>query len=141
MKAKRYLQQLINLDMYIRAKDEDYQRTLARATQATQRLDAIRVQTSSDPHKKEDLSAKCTQISLDIDKATDALLDLQKEARRLIEQLEDNRYKAVLTLRYINGRSWLYIAEQMHYTYNHVHKIHGQALLVANQKWIDMDRV
>lgn len=126
--------------MYIRAKEETYEITLARATQTTQRLKDIRVQTSGNLRRQEGLAAKLTETSLEIDRATECLVELQEEARRLIETLDDNRYKTVLTLRYINGRSWGYIAEQMHYSYNHVHKIHGQALLVANRKWIDMDR-
>ena len=129
MTAKQYLQQLINLDMYIKAKEEDYELVLARATQSTKRLKDVRVQTSRDLSKQEDLAAKCAQISMDIDRATKTLLELQEEARAKIELLDDNRYKAVLTLRYLSGRSWMYIAEKLHYSIRQVHNLHGEALL------------
>lgn len=43
-------------------------------------------------------------------------------------QLEDGRFRAVLTERYLNNKRWEQIAVDMNYTYRNVIKIHGKAL-------------
>lgn len=45
-----------------------------------------------------------------------------------IEKLPNETEKLVLKFRYINGWKWERIAEEMYYTYQHIHKIHGKAL-------------
>lgn len=129
MTAKEYLRQLIDLDTLIRAKQEDYEVTMVAATQMTQRLEHTRVMTSRNLKKQEELALKMAEIGAEIEKAVKSLVELKQEARELIDKLEDNRYKAVLIHRYINCRSWGYIAENMGYNVRHVTRIHGQALL------------
>jgi DNA-directed RNA polymerase specialized sigma subunit len=134
MTAKAYLRQLIDLDTLIRAKQEDYEVTMAAATQMTQRIERDRVKTSRNLGRQEELAVRMTQIGIDIENATQALIELKEEARSLISLLEDNRYKAILIHRYINCRSWAYIAENMGYGLRHVYKIHGQALRSLEDK-------
>lgn len=133
MSAKEYLRQLITLDAYIRARKEDYEMVLSMATQATQRLKDVQVLTSRRPGKQEDLMVKCVEVSIEIDKKTLLLLELQNEARGLIEGLKDDRYRTILTLRYLLGRSWGYIAEHMGYSIRQVHRLHGEALLAFSR--------
>ena len=49
----------------------------------------------------------------------------------VLETLADERHKTLLTLRYINGRSWEQIGYDMHYERTQVFEIHGQALEAA----------
>lgn len=49
----------------------------------------------------------------------------------VLETLPDERHKTLLTLRYINGRSWEQIGYDMHYERTQVFEIHGQALEAA----------
>ena len=123
---KAYLSQLIRMDTYIQAKREDYELAMARATSITQRHDEIRV--TGGKSSREDLIIRCVEISDEIDRAIDDLIALQREARGLIDKLDDARYKTILTLRYIHCRSWGYIAEHMSYDVRWVHRLHGQAL-------------
>lgn len=134
MTAKEYLTQLLNLEMYIRTKQEDYEMALTRATQSTRRHQEVVVQTSRNLAKQEDIAAKCAEISSEIDRATSVLLDLQREARELIESLEDNRFRAVLTERYILCKDWKTISENLNFSYWHVHKLHGYALVEIEKK-------
>lgn len=129
MTAKIYLRQLIDLDTLIRARQEDYEVTLAAATQMTLWLKRDRVKTSRNLKRQEELAVRMTEIGIEIEEATSALIELKQEARALIERLEDNRHKAVLIHRYINCRSWAYIAENMGYAVRHVTRLHGEALV------------
>ncbi|HPF88592.1 MAG TPA: hypothetical protein PK537_11140 [Candidatus Limiplasma sp.] len=46
----------------------------------------------------------------------------------LIEQLEDERHRLVLTLRYINGLEWFKVEHAMHYERRQVFYFHSEAL-------------
>jgi hypothetical protein len=75
-----------------------------------------------------DKVARIRDMQIVINKEWDQLLDLRKEARERIMQLEDGRFRAVLTERYLNNKRWEQIAVDMNYTYRNVIKIHGKAL-------------
>lgn len=51
-----------------------------------------------------------------------------KEIRDRIERLEDENEKDVLVYRYILGMKWEDIAVKMGYTWQHIHRIHSNAL-------------
>ncbi len=53
----------------------------------------------------------------------------------LIEQVEDERQKTLLTLRYINGMNWEQLGYAMHYERTQIFKIHTQALEAAHAAW------
>jgi hypothetical protein len=46
----------------------------------------------------------------------------------LIERLSDERYRLVLTLRYINGLEWFKVEHAMHYERRQVFYFHAEAL-------------
>ena len=62
------------------------------------------------------------------DKKEFELLAYKSRMHNLINQLDNPSYRALLSLRYINCKTWEQIAEDMHYTTRNVHKIHGGAL-------------
>ena len=55
----------------------------------------------------------------------------------LIEQLEDERHRLVLTLRYINGLEWFKVEHAMHYERRQVFYFHSEALKAVGRM---MDR-
>lgn len=130
MTAKEYLSQLPKLRCYIRALEESYEVQQVRATQRTQKLKEVQVQTSRKLDKQEDAALKMVEIGIQIETAIKACLDLEQEAIKLISELTDNRYKTLLHLRYIDGRTWSYITEAMDYKDERWPKrMHGHALL------------
>ena len=64
----------------------------------------------------------------------DKLTALREDAKARIGQLEDWRYREVLTRRYLQGQSWEQVAVDMGYDYYHVHKLHGRALRIFQEK-------
>lgn len=64
----------------------------------------------------------------------DKLIALRKEAKVLIERIADGRYREVLTRRYLHGQSWEQVAVDMGYDYYHVHKLHGRALKIFQER-------
>ena len=64
----------------------------------------------------------------------DKLIALRKEAKVLIDQIADGRYREILTRRYLRGESWEKVAVDMGYDYYHVCKLHGKALKNFSQE-------
>lgn len=57
-----------------------------------------------------------------------ALVELKGEISRCIDAVEDNTLRLLLQYRYIDGITFEDIAEQMHYSWRWIIKLHGQAL-------------
>lgn len=56
------------------------------------------------------------------------------EILRLIDLVQDEQQKTVLTMRYIRGKPWGKIAEEIHCEKRHVFRLHGLALVEINKK-------
>lgn len=53
----------------------------------------------------------------------------------MIERLDDPIHVRLLTLRYCDGMSFEKVACEMHYTYRHTVRLHGQALAAFTKKY------
>ena len=64
----------------------------------------------------------------------EALVNIEKEIHAAIELfVTDDRYKAVLELRYLNGYSWRSIGARLYYGEDWVCRLHGAALAEMRQ--------
>ena len=73
--------------------------------------------------------AKIVDLKKGLRDEIEEYIELKEEAIKLIDSMSDGRHRLVLTYRYINGKTWEEIAVEMHYTYQWVHRLHGQALI------------
>ena len=71
---------------------------------------------------------KIIDLEKEIDAKIDKLVDLREEIEAAIEAVEDSRYRTILTERYINGKKWADIADNMHIDVRWVFSLHGYAL-------------
>ena len=65
-----------------------------------------------------DITKRLNEYQRRINRQIDLLVDRKQVALDIIEQIEDARCRALLTLRYINGYRWATIADLMSYTEN-----------------------
>ena len=77
------------------------------------------------------------KIEQDIADACTSLYVSQYRVTELIEMVDDDTLKTLLTLRYINGKRWEKIADEMHYSYRHILKLHEKALEILCEKFKD----
>lgn len=71
------------------------------------------------------------KINIEIDK----LIDIKREILSVIVQVEDIRSKQLLTLRYLENKTWDDVSEIMNYDLRWIHrKLHPQALRDAERK-------
>ena len=73
--------------------------------------------------------ARLEEYAARVDAKWDEMIALRDEAEARIDNLADMRYRYVLKQRYLSGWSWEQIAVGLGYSYRHVIRTHGQALI------------
>lgn len=59
-------------------------------------------------------------------------------AKKIIDELDDDRYRDILTWRYLNAWNWSKISEKMAYDRTNVWRLHGRALVKAQEVYKNM---
>lgn len=128
MTAKEYMEQARYLDMQINSKIEQVRTLNELATKVTTVYSDMPHSPNRNTGRMEETIAKIIDLESEIDRDIDALVDLKQEVKTAISKVEDEKYRVLLELRYINQKSWEEIANQLGYDLRYTHKIHGRAL-------------
>lgn len=125
MTTKQWLMRAMNIDREIdsllKARGELYDRV----TKITQSYTGDVVQSTKDPHRFE----KLAEYEIEIDLQIDHLIDVKREINAAINELHDWRLRTVMRERYLGSKTWEQIAVDMHFSYQHVCRLHGRALI------------
>ena len=138
--AKTFLRQYIGLLARVDALTRAIDQAMERAFQINVTLKEIKV--ISSPAEHDPMAADvCTAVdateTLRTEKAkADAVL---VEILRAIDSVQDEREKAVLTYRYIDGIAFSEIAAKMNYSEPAIFVSHGRALVKIN-RWLDIQK-
>ena len=62
----------------------------------------------------------------------DVILSEEKEIEKVIDSLEDSRERTVMRYRYISGLEWEEVCVKAHYSWQHTHRLHANALNKLN---------
>lgn len=123
---KAWLKRYSAIDRQIKNKTDELSMWRSRATKITPTYSGLpkggggdRIQTAVD---------NICRLEDEINAEIDRLIITRGEINEAIAKVEDERLREVLTLRYIQGKSWEWIAVEMHYNYRWVTKLHGKAL-------------
>lgn len=126
MEAKEYLEQLLFLDKEISSKIATIQSLKSLAEKCTATLSDM--PKSQGMKSKEDIIIKKIILEQEMDLNVNQLIDHKKEAMKRIEGLNQPLYKILLWERYINGKSWVRIAQNLNYSNMQIHRLHSSAL-------------
>lgn len=138
MTAREYLYQAKNLDDYINAKTKELSQLRSKIrTLSAVRYDGINVK-SGNRHDFTDAVDSLIKLENNINKDIDRLVDLKAGIARMIDQLNDNRYKAVLTRYYLNNEKFDDIAKDMKYSFRQITRLHGYALEEFRKVYVKM---
>ena len=129
MKAKEFLKNIIHIDAMINCKLEQIAELRSRLTSVSCATDNERVQTSLKGDKMTDTIAKIMELEELVNDDIDVLTEYKLQAREMIEKLDSNVEKIVLYKRYFDCKSFEKIAVECNYSWRHVHRIHGNALV------------
>lgn len=130
MTAKEWLRRGWQIDQEINSLLRTKQETRDRLTSVTAGYDGESVQGTRDPHKYDRLA----ELDEKIDQRIDQLIQVKGEIADAIAQVQDTRYRTLLTERYLCFRTWEQIAVDMNYSWKHIHRIHGEALIELEEK-------
>lgn len=147
MKARKYLEQIKNLDEKIAARIDEIATLDAIATKTTSVIGGERVQTSASQQKMADTVNKIVDLKQKLNDEIDRFIDLRIEARHLIEQACDSECHKLLRMRYIGISNkvtnrieffkWEAIAVELGFSYQWVSDGLHQRALAQVQKALD----
>ena len=128
MTTKEYLRQIRFVDMRIDNKLEQVERLKSKRESITTILSDM-PRGGSGEDRLNAMTCRIWELEKQIDEDIDTLYDLKQEARERIEDIQDDRYRAILEAKYLNGHGLKRIADTMKYDFDWVRKLHGYALL------------
>ena len=132
MTVKEYLNRARYLDKEINAKIDHLERIDAMVNRVTPVLSDMPHQ-PTDNAKREKLLVKMIDLKWEINDAIDELVDTKRDTMKLIGKIDNNSYRLLLELRYVNLCTWEKIAKVMDITERSVYRMHGSARLEAEK--------
>lgn len=128
MTAKEYLNQLISIERLIQLKTTERERLMALATKVTSALSDCKVETSPDNTKTQNIIIKMTELREEIEEQASRYTSLYRKIEEEIDDIEDDRYKILLMMRYMKGASFSDIADKLGYEKRWTLVLHKRAL-------------
>ena len=127
MNAKEFLSRGINLERRVETitdQIEHYKSIVNKCTVTYS--DSPKSTTSS--YRLEDCTQKIMDLQSELCEAVADLVDVTCDIARTISKVENYDYEDLLVKRYVLGEAWEKIAEEMNYSEQHIHRLHGEAL-------------
>ena len=128
MTAKEYLSQYRYINININNKIAQQERLRELATCVSPSSDGCG-HNSGVSDKVGSLCAKIADLDAEINAEIDKLVDVQKDIMHTISKVDDERFRIILTERYIGCKTFEQIADDIHYSYKQTCRLHGQALI------------
>lgn len=128
MTAKEYLNQLISIERLIQLKTTERERLMALATKVTSALSDCKVETSPDNTKTQNIIIKMAELREEIEEQASRYTSLYRKIEEEIDDIEDDRYKLLLMMRYMKGASFSDIADKLGYEKRWTLVLHKRAL-------------
>lgn len=128
MTAKEYLNQLMSIERLIQVKTTERERLMALATKVTSALNDCKVETSPDNTKTQNIIIKMAELREEIEEQASRYTALYRKIEEEIDDIEDDRYKLLLIMRYMKGASFSDIADKLGYEKRWTLVLHKRAL-------------
>lgn len=125
MTAKRYLSQAYYLDARINARVDEIARLRAHINRCVSHISDMPRGGHVD---WTDTAVRVMELENVLTAEVNELTRLEREIAAVIAAVQDDRYRTLLELRYRSFYSWEAIAVMMHYSYDHIIRMHGEAL-------------
>ncbi|ETA80007.1 DUF1492 domain-containing protein [Youngiibacter fragilis] len=129
MNAKEYLSQALWLDQMILSKLEQLETLKSLSMKVTSSFAEEKISGGNvEKSKMGSTIVKVIDLEGEINADFVRLIELKKEIQDTINRMEDINYQLLLEMRYLNGKNWEEIAQELKYNNRTVFKVHGKAL-------------
>ncbi len=127
MNAKDFLMRGINLERRVETIKEqiEHYKTLVNDCSVTY---SDSPKSTASNYKLEECTQKIMDLQEELCSAMADLVDVTCEIGKAIQKLDNYDYQDLLVNRYVLGKTWEKIAEDMNYGIRNVHRLHGEAL-------------
>ncbi len=125
-KKKAYLDRYKSLDGEINRLIEERAVIMSKATRITPSYSDMPKNFGGD--KIQQAIGRLSELDEIITQKINAYVDMRREIEHVINTINDDRLKAVLRYRYIDGMKWEQIAVKSNYDYRWVLRLHGMGL-------------
>lgn len=133
MDVKDFFQAIREIDKQINGKLEQLERLEALATKVTSAMSEAGSRPSGNSRSVENNVDKIIQLRKEINAEIDQFVDMKRTANEIISRIQNQRYRCVLEKRYLLGKTWETIAEELGVAYQSACRINGRALQEAEK--------
>lgn len=127
MEAETYLKQIEECQYRIENKTEEIQRLEALANDISPHLSKIKVQSTPNPQKAQEVWVRLIDARDELFEEVDELIDLKTEVTKTLELLPAEQYDVLFNL-YVLLKSVQRIADEKHYTRQAIYYIKDQGI-------------
>ena len=127
MNAKDFLMRGINLERRVETIKDQIEHYKALVNDCSVTYSDSPKSTASN-YKLEDCTQKIMDLQDELCSTMADLVDVTCEIGKAIQKLDNYDYQDLLVKRYVLGKPWEKIAEEMNYGIRNVHRLHGEAL-------------
>lgn len=127
---KQWLWRARGIDREIKSLQMTRDAEYARVTSIASQLNGMTVSGSKDPHKYDRLA----ELDDTINRLSDELTATKNEILTGIYHLEDQRYREVLKLYYVDSMTLEQIAVKMNYSFPHISRLKYDAIIAIKDK-------
>lgn len=127
-KTKRYLSQISRLDRQIQNKLSEIYQLKTMACSVTVSNDGERVQTTAKKDRLEETIVKIVDLENETNKMVDNFVSKRKYIIEQIDNVENEDYYHILSMRYVGRKTFEDIAKNTHWSLRKVFNLHREAL-------------
>lgn len=133
MTTKEYFEQALTLNKRINSKLDHLGTLREMATKATITLSDMPRSSSPNLYQMQDIISKIIDLEHEINRDIDRFVDMKREYMWIINEIRNPVFQLVMEQRYLCCRTWEKISEELGYEMRSLHRLHGEALKVAER--------
>ena len=133
MTTKEYFEQALTLNKRINSKLDHLGTLREMSTKATITLSDMPRSSSPNLYQMQDIISKIIDLEHEINRDIDRFVDMKREYMWIINEIQNPVFQLVMEQRYLCCRTWEKISEELGYEMRSLHRLHGEALKVAER--------
>ena len=133
MTTKEYFEQALTLNKRINSKLDHLGTLREMSTKATITLSDMPRSSSPNLYQMQDIISKIIDLEHEINRDIDRFVDMKREYMWIINEILNPVFQLVMEQRYLCCRTWEKISEELGYEMRSLHRLHGEALKVAER--------
>lgn len=133
MTTKEYFEQALTLNKRINSKLDHLGTLREMSTKATITLSDMPRSSSPNLYQMQDIISKIIDLEHEINRDIDRFVDMKREYMWIINEIRNPVFQLVMEQRYLCCRTWEKISEELGYEMRSLHRLHGEALKVAER--------